>query len=101
MHGDRRRHARAPNSQSAPLGQKTNKDARTNAKELGRVATKVPTYMFFSFNTIAFTFVPRELWKNVNLILVGFGQQICVPVSPRCHGCSNSSMCPSSSTKNK
>ncbi|XP_065844601.1 endonuclease III-like protein 1 [Oscarella lobularis] len=45
--------------------------------------------------------LPRELWKNVNLILVGFGQQICVPVSPRCHGCSNSSMCPSSSTKNK
>ncbi|XP_060116943.1 endonuclease III-like protein 1 [Heteronotia binoei] len=40
--------------------------------------------------------LPRELWSEINWILVGFGQQICLPVSPRCGGCLNRDICPAS-----
>lgn len=40
--------------------------------------------------------LPREIWREVNLLLVGFGQQICTPKSPHCGDCLNSSnkLCP-------
>lgn len=38
--------------------------------------------------------LPRELWSEVNLLLVGFGQQICLPVKPQCGTCLNQSLCP-------
>jgi endonuclease III len=42
------------------------------------------------------SWMPRELWKEVNLLLVGFGQQICTPKLPHCGDCLNSSngLCP-------
>lgn len=33
------------------------------------------------------SFVPRELWDPVNVLLVGFGQTICKPVGPLCGQC--------------
>ncbi|XP_023560783.1 endonuclease III-like protein 1 isoform X2 [Octodon degus] len=39
--------------------------------------------------------LPRELWSEVNGLLVGFGQQICLPVHPRCQTCLNKTLCPS------
>lgn len=39
--------------------------------------------------------LPEELWPEINLLLVGFGQQICKPVSPKCDGCLNANICPS------
>lgn len=42
------------------------------------------------------TWMPSELWKEVNHLLVGFGQTICLPVGPMCHECLNRDICPSS-----
>ncbi|XP_054445171.1 endonuclease III-like protein 1 isoform X1 [Pteronotus mesoamericanus] len=38
--------------------------------------------------------LPRDLWREINGLLVGFGQQICLPVRPRCQGCLNQALCP-------
>ncbi|XP_026215322.1 endonuclease III-like protein 1 isoform X2 [Anabas testudineus] len=39
--------------------------------------------------------LPRELWSEINWLLVGFGQQVCLPVSPLCSVCLNQNICPS------
>lgn len=41
------------------------------------------------------SWLPAELWSEINLLLVGFGQQICKPVRPKCGECLNASICPS------
>ncbi|XP_051024326.1 endonuclease III-like protein 1 [Acomys russatus] len=38
--------------------------------------------------------LPRPLWSEVNGLLVGFGQQTCLPVHPRCQACLNQALCP-------
>lgn len=38
--------------------------------------------------------LPRDLWREINGLLVGFGQQICLPVHPRCQACLNQALCP-------
>jgi len=38
--------------------------------------------------------LPRAYWSEVNHLLVGFGQQICLPVGPKCHQSLNRSLCP-------
>ncbi|KAM9725542.1 endonuclease III-like protein 1 isoform 2-T2 [Dama dama] len=38
--------------------------------------------------------LPRELWHEINGLLVGFGQQTCLPVHPRCQACLNRALCP-------
>ncbi|XP_062999163.1 endonuclease III-like protein 1 [Elgaria multicarinata webbii] len=38
--------------------------------------------------------LPRDLWSEINWLLVGFGQQICLPVHPRCSECRNKGICP-------
>ncbi|XP_013923128.1 PREDICTED: endonuclease III-like protein 1 [Thamnophis sirtalis] len=40
--------------------------------------------------------LPRTLWSELNWLLVGFGQQICLPVRPRCSECLNRNICPGS-----
>ena len=45
--------------------------------------------------------LPREYWREINHMLVGFGQTICTPLRPKCSDCSNSGLCPSSSVKPK
>jgi len=40
------------------------------------------------------SWMPRELWDEINLLLVGFGQQTCLPVKPKCSGCLNKAICP-------
>ncbi|XP_030634762.1 endonuclease III-like protein 1 [Chanos chanos] len=39
--------------------------------------------------------LPRELWSEINWLLVGFGQQVCLPVNPLCSTCLNQHTCPS------
>ncbi|KAI5652091.1 hhH-GPD superfamily base excision DNA repair protein domain-containing protein [Phthorimaea operculella] len=41
------------------------------------------------------TWLPNELWGEVNHLLVGFGQTICLPIGPLCHECLNNDICPS------
>uniref|UniRef100_A0A1I8MF46 Endonuclease III homolog n=1 Tax=Musca domestica TaxID=7370 RepID=A0A1I8MF46_MUSDO len=38
--------------------------------------------------------LPRDLWQEVNYLLVGFGQTICTPLRPKCVKCLNCSICP-------
>lgn len=38
--------------------------------------------------------LPKGLWKEVNHLLVGFGQEICLPRFPKCGKCLNKSICP-------
>ncbi|KAK3530261.1 hypothetical protein QTP86_022407 [Hemibagrus guttatus] len=42
--------------------------------------------------------LPRDLWCEINWLLVGFGQQVCLPVSPLCSSCLNQHTCPSAHT---
>jgi len=43
--------------------------------------------------------LPRDLWSDINLLLVGFGQQLCSPVRPQCQRCLNKNCCPASTAK--
>lgn len=45
------------------------------------------------------SWLPREYWREINHLLVGFGQTICTPVKPNCAQCTNSEICPSSAVK--
>ncbi|XP_076325936.1 nth-like DNA glycosylase 1 isoform X2 [Tachypleus tridentatus] len=38
--------------------------------------------------------LPREYWEEINLLLVGFGQTVCLPVGPKCSSCLNANFCP-------
>ncbi|EZA60279.1 hypothetical protein DMN91_011158 [Ooceraea biroi] len=38
--------------------------------------------------------LPRSLWSEVNHLLVGFGQEICLPRFPKCSECLNKDICP-------
>lgn len=38
--------------------------------------------------------VPREVWGELNVLFVGFGQQVCTPVSPHCGVCLARGVCP-------
>jgi len=38
--------------------------------------------------------LPEDRWTEVNWLLVGFGQQRCLPVSPLCGDCLNKDLCP-------
>lgn len=38
--------------------------------------------------------LPREFWTDINHLLVGFGQQTCLPVKPKCSECLNKDICP-------
>ncbi|XP_028407698.1 endonuclease III-like protein 1 [Dendronephthya gigantea] len=40
------------------------------------------------------SWLPREEWNDVNVLLVGFGQQTCLPVKPLCSKCLNLDICP-------
>uniref|UniRef100_A0A6G1SQ18 Endonuclease III homolog n=1 Tax=Aceria tosichella TaxID=561515 RepID=A0A6G1SQ18_9ACAR len=45
------------------------------------------------------SWLPREYWREINHLLVGFGQTICTPTRPKCNECANNDLCPSSTTK--
>jgi endonuclease-3 len=38
--------------------------------------------------------VPRRNWIELNDLLVSFGQNLCLPISPRCSTCPLSDACP-------
>jgi endonuclease III len=43
--------------------------------------------------------LPRRYWIGYNDLLVSFGQNVCLPVSPRCSGCPVRTVCPRVSVK--
>ncbi|GLV44582.1 uncharacterized protein CBL_13486 [Carabus blaptoides fortunei] len=60
------------------------------SNRLGWVNTKIPEGTRKELES----WLPEDLWKEVNNLLVGFGQQICKPVNPQCATCLNLDLCP-------
>ncbi len=55
----------------------------------GLVATKSPDETELALREI----LPKRFWKDLNGILVAFGQKICQPISPFCSRCKIGSFC--------
>ncbi|CAF1057500.1 unnamed protein product [Adineta steineri] len=45
------------------------------------------------------SWIPRDLWNQINHNIVRFGQTQCFPVKPRCSTCLNRNICPASTSK--
>ena len=60
------------------------------SNRLGWVKTKTPEQTEQALYEVA----PRRLWKDINLYLVTWGQQVCRPVYPKCAGCVVRDLCP-------
>jgi endonuclease-3 len=56
----------------------------------GLVKTKTPEETEMRLRTI----LPKRYWIEYNDLLVAFGQNLCVPVSPFCSRCKLSGLCP-------
>jgi len=56
---------------------------------LGWVKTKSPQESEFALKKI----IPRNYWIRLNTILVAFGQNICLPISPYCSRCKVRPLC--------
>ncbi|MBI4707441.1 MAG: endonuclease III [Candidatus Omnitrophica bacterium] len=59
------------------------------SNRLGWVKTKIPEETEAALERI----VPKKLWIELNTILVTFGQNLCLPVSPWCSRCSVNKSC--------
>jgi endonuclease-3 len=53
------------------------------SNRLGWVRTRTP----HETEQALMTLVPKQHWIDVNEIMVGFGQRVCTPLSPRCSIC--------------
>ncbi|KAI8090168.1 DNA glycosylase [Gilbertella persicaria] len=62
---------------------------------LGWVKTKTPE----ETRTNLQSWLPKDRWKKLNPIMVGYGQIVCLPRGPRCDICPISQYCPSSEIK--
>lgn len=56
----------------------------------GLVRTKTPHETEFALRDI----LPQKYWKEINGLLVAFGQGICKPLSPLCSACTLNIYCP-------
>jgi len=60
------------------------------SNRLGWAKTKLPDQTRVELES----FVPKRLWSEVNQWMVGFGQQICQPINPKCDICLLNRLCP-------
>ena len=60
------------------------------SNRIGWVKTKNPKQTEAALKNI----VPKELWLNLNRLFVRFGQQICIPIHPKCNTCIIENVCP-------
>ena len=66
------------------------------ANRLGWVETRTPDQT----ERALYEAVPRRLWAAVNLRLVTWGQNVCLPVYPKCRACVLAPVCPSARVPN-
>ncbi|WP_028950082.1 endonuclease III domain-containing protein [Sulfurihydrogenibium subterraneum] len=59
------------------------------SNRLGLVKTKTPEETEFKLMEIS----PKKYWRDINWVLVAFGQTICKPVKPMCDKCPVSKFC--------
>jgi endonuclease-3 len=57
---------------------------------LGWVKTKEPEQTRKALEE----WLPKEYWRPINVLLVGFGQTQCLPVNPKCESCLANKLCP-------
>ncbi|CAO3678551.1 unnamed protein product [Rhizopus microsporus] len=62
---------------------------------LGWVRTKNPEETRLSLQS----WLPKDKWRKINPIMVGYGQIVCLPQKPRCDKCPVNEYCPSSEVK--
>ncbi|KHN79451.1 putative endonuclease III -like protein [Toxocara canis] len=67
------------------------------ANRLGWVKTSTPEQTRIALEAL----IPREHWVTLNKLLVGFGQQTCLPVLPKCSECLNRELCPAIGVRKK
>lgn len=60
------------------------------SNRLGLVATKTPAETEIALKKL----LPKEQWIEFNRLLVMWGQNICVPISPKCSECAIVNLCP-------
>lgn len=60
------------------------------SNRLGLVTTKTPDETEKQLRLI----VPKEFWGEINRLFVQLGQNICVPLSPKCSTCPLFNLCP-------
>lgn len=60
------------------------------ANRLGWVKTKTPEETRLKLQSL----LPQKLWAEINHLLVGFGQTICVAAGPGCATCAANTWCP-------
>lgn len=60
------------------------------ANRLGIIQTKTVEETEFALQKL----VPKDRWISINRLFVQWGQNICVPVSPKCSQCVLSPLCP-------
>ncbi|MFW9819919.1 MAG: endonuclease III domain-containing protein [Candidatus Thorarchaeota archaeon] len=60
------------------------------SNRLGWVKTKNPSQTEAALKKS----IPKELWLKINRLFVRFGQQICLPIRPKCEICVINDICP-------
>ncbi|MGQ4873577.1 MAG: endonuclease III [Promethearchaeia archaeon] len=60
------------------------------SNRLGWVKTKTPEQTEDALKDL----IPKKLWIRLNHIFVKFGQQVCLPISPKCDICPVNEICP-------
>ncbi len=55
----------------------------------GLIKTKTP----YETERALMEILPKDLWSEINRLLVAFGQRICTPVNPKCYECPISQYC--------
>ncbi|KAI7892445.1 DNA glycosylase [Mucor mucedo] len=65
------------------------------SNRLGWVKTKTPEETRLSLQS----WLPKDKWKKINPIMVGYGQIVCLPRGPLCNACPVSQYCPSAVIK--
>ena len=63
----------------------------------GLVRTKTPNETEMALRKI----LPEKYWINFNDILVAYGQNLCVPISPFCSRCKISGICPKKNVESR
>jgi endonuclease-3 len=59
------------------------------SNRIGLVRAKTPTETEFKLMEV----VPRKYWREINYLMVGFGQVICKPTKPKCDVCKLKTIC--------
>jgi len=59
------------------------------SNRIGLVRAKTPTETEFKLMEV----VPRKYWREINYLMVGFGQVICKPTKPKCDVCKLKAVC--------